>query len=137
CDLGRLYQMVGLQEELDWLNYQLYGLVEGARIRTPEEITPLVPGQRPFELILAGQNAERREALARGEEPDEAPTEWFLRHGWEPVNGLEQIEDETQRALIGERIAMIQSDRNLALIENFTHKRRWYRLDYPAEEQEA
>ena len=136
-DLGRLYQMVGLQEELDWLNYQLYGLAEGARIRAPEELTSLVPGQRPFELILASQDAERREALARGEEPDEAPTEWFTRHGWEPVNGLEQIENEAERALIAERIALIQSNRNLALIENFTHKRRWYRPNYQAEEQEA
>src|SRR5947209_14240559 len=36
-------------------------------------------------ISLAQEDAERRAALARGEEPDEQPTAWSERHGWEPV----------------------------------------------------
>ncbi|MCK8498037.1 BREX-2 system adenine-specific DNA-methyltransferase PglX [Myxococcus fulvus] len=136
-DILRLCKMVGLQEELDWLCYRLYGLNPEVEIRRPEDIAPLIPGHRPFEIALARVDAERRAALARGEEPDEVPTEWFARHGWEPVATLDAITDATERRIIAERLERIATNRNLTLIEQPTFKRRWYRPDYAAEEKQA
>lgn len=136
-DLNRLFQMVGLQEELDWLCYELYGIDADVEVRAPGEVHPLVPGQRPFELVLARDDAERREALARGEEPDEAPTAWFERHGWEPVTSLDAIADKNQRTLITARIERTAASKWLGLVEQPTYKRRWYRPKHEEQEQEA
>jgi hypothetical protein len=136
-DLERLYEMVGLQEELDWLCYKLYGIDPDIQVRVPNDVKPLVPGQRPFEIALAREDAERREALARGEEPDEAPTAWFERHGWTPVTGLESIVDADERAVVASRIERTAASRWLSLVEQPTYKRRWYRPSYQEQEQEA
>ncbi|WP_375759652.1 BREX-2 system adenine-specific DNA-methyltransferase PglX [Corallococcus exercitus] len=136
-DLARLCRMVGLQEELDWLCYGLYGVESDSEVRRPEDVLPLIPGQRPFEITLAREDSERRAALAHGEEADEAPTVWFERHGWEPVTSLDTIPDATERRIIEQRLALAATNRNLALIEQPTYKRRWYRPDYATEEKQA
>ncbi|QRK05236.1 BREX-2 system adenine-specific DNA-methyltransferase PglX [Archangium violaceum] len=136
-DLPRLFRMVGLQEELDWLCYRLYGLEPDIEVRGPEEVPALVPGQRPFELVLARQDAERRAVLASGGEPDETPTSWFERHGWEPVSSVNAIGDELERRVIEERLARTAANRKLALIEQPVFKRRWYRPDHVDEERQA
>ncbi|SEN18543.1 Eco57I restriction-modification methylase [Stigmatella aurantiaca] len=136
-DLSRLCRMVGLQEELDWLCYRLYGIAPDVEVRRPDDVQSIVPGQRPFEIVLAQDDAERRAALARGEDPDEAPTEWFVRHGWEPVSSLDGIVITNERRVIEARIERIVASRDLALIEQPTYKRRWYRPDYAAEEKQA
>ncbi|MRG98412.1 BREX-2 system adenine-specific DNA-methyltransferase PglX [Polyangium spumosum] len=135
-DLDALYKMVGLQEELDWLCYKLYGIDPDAEVRDPEDVPPLRPGLRPFEITLARADAERREALARGEEPDEAPTAWFERHGWQPCTTTDSL-DPRERALVEARIARTEASRDLALVEQPTYKRRWYRPDHAAEEKAA
>jgi hypothetical protein len=130
-DLSRLSQMVGLQEELDWLCYRLYRLdPEGADVRDPEHVPPLQPGLRPFEITLAQEDAERRAAVARGEEPDEQPTAWFERHGWEP-----HVTTDDPISLA--RIERTAASRDLSLVEQPTYKRRWYRPDYEKEERQA
>ena len=143
-DLTRLYQMVGLQEELDWLCYRLYGLdPDAADIPEPEQVPPLRPGLRPFEITLAQEDAERRASLARGEEPDEQPTAWFTRHGWEPVPDLTAVPDAPEGlsraavAVLEARLARTAASRDLALVEQPTYKRRWYRPDHDKEEREA
>ncbi|KYF85884.1 hypothetical protein BE20_13440 [Sorangium cellulosum] len=135
-DLDRLFKMVGLQEELDWLCYKLYGVDPDAESRDPEQVPPRRPGQRPFEITLAQEDAERRAALARGEEPDEQPTAWFERHGWEPHTSLDAL-PPTERHIIESRLERTASSRELSLLEQPTHKRRWYRPDHEAEEREA
>ncbi|MBI4699813.1 MAG: BREX-2 system adenine-specific DNA-methyltransferase PglX [Deltaproteobacteria bacterium] len=136
-DLDRLCQMVGLQEELDWLCYSLYEVEPELEVRGPDEVVPLLPGQRPFEIVLAREDAERREALARGEEPDEAPTAWFERHGWEPVTELDAVADDKERAIIASRIERTAASKWLGLVEQPTYKRRWYRPKHEEQEQEA
>jgi hypothetical protein len=136
-DSENLRILIGLQEELDWLCYKLYGIDPDVEVRSPEQVKPLTPGQRPFEITLAREDAERREAVACGEEPDEAPTAWFERHGWSPVTDLNSIEDPDERAIIAARIERTAASKSLSLIEQPTYKRRWYRPDYDKEEQEA
>lgn len=138
-DLARLQEMVGLQEELDWLCYRMYGVDPDApanELRAPDEVPPLTPGERAFELALARADADRRAAVERGETPDEQPTAWFDRHGWDPVTRLDEV-PEPWRAVTEARLARTASSRELGLLEQPTHKRRWYRPDYDKEEREA
>jgi hypothetical protein len=136
-DLERLFKMVGLQEELDWLCYRLYGVDSDApMVRPPDDTPQLTPGLRPFEVTLAIDDLERREAIERGEEPDELPTAWFTRHGWDPHTTLDAL-PEAERAIIEARLERTQASRELALLEQPTYKRRWYRPKHDEEEREA
>ena len=135
-DTKRLFQMVSLQEELDWLCYKLYGIDQESDWRSPDALLPIAPGLRPFEISLAQDDVERREAISRGEEPDDLPTEWFSRHGWELQTTLDAL-PESERAIVQARIGRAQASRDLLLLEQPTFKRRWYRPDYQAEEREA
>jgi hypothetical protein len=135
-DLERLLAMVGLQEELDWLCYRLYGVDPTGPVRTPEATPPLTPGLRPFEVTLAIDDLERREAIERGEEPDELPTAWFTRHGWDPYTTLDAL-PAADRAIVEARLERTQASRELALLEQPTYKRRWYRPKHYEEEREA
>ncbi len=132
-DLDKLFHMVGLQEELDWLCIQLYGVDPDVEVRAAKDVPPLQPGHRPFELALAREDAERREALARGEEPDEQPTAWFERHGWQPESSLDAV-PEAHRRWVADRLERAASSRELGLLEQPTYKRRWYKPDHAAEE---
>ncbi len=138
-DLDRLFQMVALQEELDWLCYRLYGIDTDpdAVVLGPADNPSLTPGLRPFEITLAREDAERRAAIARGEEPDEQPTAWFARHGWEAVTDTAAIGDARYRQIVEERLARTAASPLLSLVEQPTYKRRWSRPDYEAQEREA
>lgn len=144
-DLDSLDQMVAWQEELDWLCYELYGLLDDTTRHLTgriDEVPPLRAGVRPFEVRLAREDADRRAVIAHGEEPDEAPTAWFERHGWQPCPEVPHAIDGHamnlgQRTLILQRMAATEVSRNLALIEQPTYKRRWYRPDHEQEEREA
>ncbi len=137
-DLLRLRQMVGLQEELDWLCYRLYGVVDAdLPVLLPESTPPLTPGWRPFELDLATTDRAARDALARGETPDDLPTEWFSRHGWEPCTQLPADVDPTWAALVHRRRAATAESAHLRLLEAPVHKRRWYHPSFDKDEQGA
>lgn len=105
-------QMIAVQEELDWEVYHLYGLLD-------EDLTHRDPpglrvGERAFEIVLA-----RR--IAAGEEQ----TTWFERHRSTPVTEPPVHWHADYRALVERRIALIESDRDLGLIERPECKRRW------------
>lgn len=110
-------QMIAAQEELDWACYALYGLLPaGTR---PDSLRSAAPpplrlGERAFEIVLA-----RR--MAAGEEQ----TTWFERHGSTPVIDLPSHWPANYRAVVERRIALIESDRNIGLIERPDYKRRW------------
>jgi hypothetical protein len=133
-DFAALLRMVGCQEELDWLCYGLYGLTD---TREALDAHPIPPTARPFEILLARSERERREALARDEAPDEAPTAWFERHGWTPSTAIPDDLPAVYRQRIQERLDAILGSRDLALIEQANCKRRWYKPDYDAQEHEA
>src|SRR5690606_35830159 len=104
-------------------------------IQSPEAVQPMVPGTRPFELTLAAMDAERAEALASGESPDEAPSTWFEHHGWERVLDPDEIEPSGLRELVKERMSLTQGNPLLTILESPEFKRRWQQPDYATEEQ--
>ncbi|MCP9485021.1 MAG: BREX-2 system adenine-specific DNA-methyltransferase PglX [Gaiellaceae bacterium MAG52_C11] len=107
-------RMVSLQEELDWEVYRLYGLIEEALTCSNGEAPSVRPGERAFEIVLA-----RR--VAAGEEE----TTWFERHGSTPITHVPLHWPENYRKLVERRIGMIESDRDIGLIERSEYKRRW------------
>lgn len=113
-------RMIALQEELDWQVYRAYGLLdEDCTIAEPPE---LALGERAFEIVLARHGAE---------------PEWFTRHGSKPITELPKHWPPDYRALVERRIAVIESDRNIALIERPEHKRRWATKGWEAMQAEA
>lgn len=107
----RYHQMVGLQEELDWACYAAYGLIDDYEALPPEDVPPLDPAHRAFEVILA------REAGLTDE--------WFVRHGRNPITDTALIPDPRARRQTEARLRAIAKSPALALIETPTYKRRW------------
>ena len=138
-------RMIALQEELDWRCYRLYGLTDQDFCYAPSPQTHLAAGeglsnppspvgrgalpevdlgQRAFEIVMARQ-------MARGE----LQTTWFERHGSTPITEIPAHWPADYRHLVERRIALIESDRTIGLIERPEYKRRWN--DEPWEAQEA
>jgi hypothetical protein len=103
-------RMVTLQEELDWLCYRLYGIIEQDITLDPTRIPSLKLGERAFEILLARSGEEAA---------------WFERNRSEPVIEVSECWPEEYRSLVEKRLAAIQSNRDIALIERPEHKRRW------------
>ncbi len=127
-----LVRMIALQEELDWECYRLYGVIDedcrypnGAGGR-PAEPPPLALGERAFEIVMA-----RR--MAAGE----LETRWFGRHASTPVTGLPAHWPEDYRSLVARRIALIESDRFIGLLERPEYKRRWNVESWQDQERRA
>ena len=114
---GLRRQMIATQEELDWQCYRLYGLLpEGSAAADFESATPpeLKLGERAFEIVVAKR-------VAAGEDS----TTWFERHGSTPIIELPAHWPADYRTVVERRIALIESDRNIGLIERPEFKRRW------------
>ena len=117
-------QMIAAQEELDWQCYPLYGLTTDAlTCAAPPEIDL---GERAFEIVLA-----RR--LAAGIEE----TTWFARHGATPTSEIPAHWPPEYQRVVEERIALIESDKSIGLIERPEYKRRWVSLPWEEQEQAA
>ena len=106
-------QMIHLQEELDWYCYRLYGLID-EDITSRSKSFSIQLGQRAFEIVLARK-------MAAGE----TQTTWFERHGSTPIIELPAEWPDDYRQLVERRIALIESDPNIRLIEQPEYKRRW------------
>ncbi|HEX5542363.1 MAG TPA: BREX-2 system adenine-specific DNA-methyltransferase PglX [Micromonospora sp.] len=101
-------RMIALQEELDWEVYRLYGLLD--EDLTCSEPPELKLGDRAFEIVLAASGAQ---------------IEWFNRHGSTPITELPARWPADYRDLVARRIAAIEANRHIALIERPECKRRW------------
>lgn len=122
-------QMIAWQEELDWQCYALYSLLPADA--APESLAHPAPpdvrlGERAFEIVLARQMA------AGGEQ-----STWFERHGSTPITALSEHWPADYRAVVERRIALIESDRNIGLIERPEYKRRWNDTPWAELEQAA
>jgi hypothetical protein len=121
-------QMIALQEELDWDVYHRYGLLTDEQaaelIAAPESVPNLVLGQRAFEIAMARK-------MARGE----LETQWFARHRSTPVTEIPQDWPEDYKRVVERRLEIIESNRNIGLIERPECKRRWQ--SEPWEDREA
>ncbi len=114
-------QMITLQEELDWQVYGLYGLLSDAdvsRATAPSPVLATIPevhlGERAFEIVLARK-------VATGE----TETVWFERHGSTPVTDIPNRWPDWYRDVVQARIDIINSRKDIALIERPECKRRW------------
>lgn len=105
-------RMIALQEELDWRCYRLYGLHEDPPAHSAPP--PLRLGERAFEIVMA-----RR--MAAGE----LETAWFDRHRSIPITEPPAEWSDDYREVVERRIALIESDPAIGLIERPEYKRRW------------
>lgn len=108
--MSSLARMIALQEELDWQCYRIYGTLEDDLTLPSDRVPALQLGERAFEIVLA----------RKGEEPV-----WFERHKSTPTTELPSHWPEGYRKLVERRIAVIESNRDIALIERPEYKRRW------------
>lgn len=115
-------RQISLQEELDWQCYRHYGLTEAdddlewSEDRL-DDLPPLSLGERTFEILMARQ-------MAAGE----LETTWFERHkdaGSKPITELPSHWPDDYRALVERRLAFIENNKNINLIERPEYKRRW------------
>jgi hypothetical protein len=119
-------RMVSLQEELDWQVMASFGLVD-ADLPVPGEQAPaLALGERAFEIVLARRVAR-----------DEAQTTWFARHGSTAITELPDHWPPDYRDIMQRRIALIESERDVGLIERPEGKRRWNQEPWAARERRA
>ncbi|MBK6520467.1 MAG: BREX-2 system adenine-specific DNA-methyltransferase PglX [Polyangiaceae bacterium] len=137
ADTTDLLAMVGLQEELDWLCYDLYGLDSATDVVPVDKVEPMPPTWLPWNLALAERDAANCATVARGEEADEQPTAWFERHRWQPLAALPAEASAALKKRVAARRVRTEATPALALIETANFKRRWYRPDHEAEEKEA
>lgn len=122
-------RMIALQEELDWCCYRLYGLLPAGADAAAFEHAPdmaVALGERAFEIVLARRVATGRET-----------TTWFERHGSTPITDIPAHWPENYRRVVQQRIDLIESDRNIALIERPEYKRRWNSPSWESLEQAA
>jgi hypothetical protein len=119
-------RMVSLQEELDWQALAAYGLVPDDLPVLGEQAPPIALGQRAFEIILARQ-------VAAGE----TETAWFERHGSTPVTHIPSSWPADYREVVARRVALIQSDPDIGLIERPEHKRRWNGTPWEERQRQA
>jgi hypothetical protein len=123
-----LRTMIALQEELDWSCYRLYGISDEDLCCRDNEGKQFEPpgielGQRAFEILMTRK-------MAAGQ----LETTWFERHRSTPVTEVPDHWPDEYKRLIGHRIAAIESNQYIGLMERPEYKRRWN--TEPWEEQE-
>lgn len=119
-------QLISHQEELDWEVYYRWGLTSEDLTYNRPDLPELTLGQRAFEIVLA-----RR--VARG---DEAPT-WFERHGSRAICEVPSEWPSEYKSLVERRMALIEENRFLRLLESPDHKRRWAEESWEKQEERA
>ena len=119
-------KMIALQEELDWQCYRLYGLLSDDLLYAGDDPPELTLGQRAFEIVMARQ-------MACGE----LETTWFKRHGSTPITEIPSHWPDAYRKLVERRIHLIETNKDIALIEKPEYKRRWNTEPWKEQEQRA
>ena len=119
------HEMVFQQEELDWWCYRAYGLLDEDLTWSGDPV-PLELGERTFEIVLARK-------MAAGE----LQTEWFARHGSEPITDLPAHWPGDYRRLVERRIQEITDNKDVRLIERPEYKRRWQRESWESQQERA
>lgn len=104
--------MIASQEELDWEYYRAYGVIDDD-LTYAGTLPGIALGERAFEIALA-----RR--MKDGEE-----TAWFDRHGSIPLTEIPGHLPADYRNLLHRRLAAIESNSHVRLLERPEYKRRW------------
>ncbi|MFD3683895.1 BREX-2 system adenine-specific DNA-methyltransferase PglX [Nocardiopsis sp. NPDC058631] len=125
-------QMVALQEELDWEYYCHYHLLNDAQYHElcvlDNELPRIKPGERAFAIAMA-----RRVAVG------DFSTTWFSHHNHQftPVTEIPAHWPEAYKQVVAKRIELIESDKNIGLIERPEYKRRWQSEPWEKKQQAA
>ncbi len=122
-------QMIAAQEELDWRCYRLYGLLPAGSEESDFE-HPAPPevalGERAFEIVMARRILEGT-----------LQTKWFEWLGITPKADIPLHWPVDYQSLVRRRISMIETNRNIGLIEAPSCKRRWESTSWESLEQAA
>ncbi len=118
--------MVALQEELDWKCYQIFGITKHDYTCSREAIPGIDFGERAFELVMA-----RRMACG------DIDANWFDRHGVLPKSDLPAHWPVEYREVVEKRIALIESDDTIQILEQPEYKRRWITKTWDEQHLEA
>ncbi len=133
--------MIALQEELDWQCYEMYGLLNHesdesnesgtwleaeTAIRLIRKIRGCSLGQRAFEIVMARQ-------MAAGN----LETKWFSWLEIQPITEIPEDWPEEYRTLVERRIELIESNKEIGLIERPQCKRRWETESWESQQQPA
>ncbi len=116
-------QMIALQEELDWQCYNYYKILDQDLTYTKDDLPEITLGERAFEIVMARE-------MANGE----LETSWFERHGSKPIKETPSHWPKSYQKLVQQRIELIESHKEIGMIEKPEYKRRW--SFEPWEEQE-
>jgi hypothetical protein len=114
------------QEELDWETYQLYGLSDEQTTYQGVEVDRIDLGHRAFEV-----------ALARRLDAGTVRSSWFSRRGSKPITVLPAEWPDDYRTLVDRRLALMESDRSIRILERPEYKRRWASAPWDKQLQEA
>ncbi len=129
--------MIAGQEELDWQVYERYGLI-GPEDQLAQHGSAAMDGIPPDGLTLGGRAFEIR--VARQMADGKLETTWFERHkdaGSKPITELPAHWPDDYRALVERRLAFIEENKNLNLIERPEYKRRWNTEPWAKRQQAA
>jgi hypothetical protein len=111
--------MVSLQEELDWTVYTAFGLTSENEIVPMEAIRPLSSEHRPFAI-----------RLARTAGNEEVTSYWFEAMGLQACTQLPATLEPATRETIERRLAQLESNEALSIIESPEYKRKWERIRF-------
>jgi hypothetical protein len=118
--------MIALQEELDWECYRHFDLLTDDLCYTGDDLPELKLGERAFEIVMARQ-------IKGGE----LQTAWFERHGSTPLTEIPTHWPAAYRKLVERRIKLIETAKEIGLIEKPEYKRRWNTEPWAEQQQRA
>jgi hypothetical protein len=119
-------RMIAYQEELDWQCYHDYGLLPENLCYHGDDLPELELGNRAFEIFIVRK-------MANG-----GPrTEWFERHGSTPITEIPTHWPAAYRKPVDRRIKLIETNKEISLIEKPEYKRRWNSEPWEEQEQRA
>lgn len=118
--------MIALQEEIDWDSYRLYDLLDDEVCYQGDDLPGIQLGERAFEIVMAKK-------MARGE----LETTWFQRHGSKPITECPTHWPERYRKLVERRMELIETSKEIGLIERPEYKRRWNTEGWERQQQRA
>ncbi|WP_217236008.1 BREX-2 system adenine-specific DNA-methyltransferase PglX [Streptomyces sp. AC555_RSS877] len=120
-------RMILLQEELDWNVYGAYGLLmpkEVSLTTLPSDLVELSDADMP--QLQLGQRAFEI-ALKKRVDDEEIETVWFDRHGSTETATAKIPADwpDAYKKVVQARLDLIESNKDIRLIERPEYKRRW------------
>lgn len=118
--------MIAEQEELDWEVYFNYGLTDEKLTAEIGDTPGIELGTRAFEI-----------SLARRVQAGETQTAWFRRHGGNVTTQIPANWPSDYRELVENRLAAIESNPFIRLLERPEYKRRWAGESWDVKLQQA